>query len=266
MKSSRRLSDETAQLAGHQILRNLEANLPRVKKALPVSALRGASTGQLAVVAGAGPSLDQAIGDLWRRRDHYFLIAVDGALRPLVAGGILPDLVVTVDHFLEGVAWFEALNICGIPLLFDPLAAPQGPAAWPGPLFTYNRPDVILDKGDMSIGTSVLPIAVGAALWAAPMGVVLSGCDLAYAKHQDHATGWKKEAKELPGTVTRRIFVPGIQGAVETDEAFRCTIEELEELVRDFRIAVKQPFPFIQTSPWGARIPGWEEMPLAEVL
>ncbi len=80
------------------------------------------------VVAGAGPSLDNAIGFIKRNRSRIFLIAVDAALSALSAAGITADLAVTV----EAQVWIDRA-FCGCsfdknsspPLLADFTSRPK---------------------------------------------------------------------------------------------------------------------------------------------
>ena len=49
------------------------------------------------VLVSAGPSLDRNLGQLRHRQDRCFVLAVDTALRPLLAAGIMPHAVITED-------------------------------------------------------------------------------------------------------------------------------------------------------------------------
>lgn len=113
-----------------------------------VSSLFGRGWGTV-VIAGAGPSLDQSIEDLHRRRERCYLIAVDAAVMPLVAAGIVPDLVVTLDsqptvysHFsalLEGKAGASILNT--VPVVTSLLSPPPLLRLCERPLFfTTDHP------------------------------------------------------------------------------------------------------------------------------
>ena len=80
------------------------------------------------VVAGAGPSLDAALGFIKRNRGSIFLVAVDAALSALRAHGLDADLAVTV----EAQAWIGAAfcgNVPGknlsAPLLADLASRPK---------------------------------------------------------------------------------------------------------------------------------------------
>ncbi len=84
------------QFAGRYLLNTL-TNLPTIATEGDVSALFGAFARVPAVVVGAGPSLDKNLEDLAKLKGRILIIAVDTAVRPLLAAGIRPHLVVAVD-------------------------------------------------------------------------------------------------------------------------------------------------------------------------
>jgi hypothetical protein len=76
-----------------------------------------------AIIAAAGPSLEDAISELAGRTKQRFLIATDTSLHALLKRGIMPDAVLSIDcqhisyyHFMNGVPE-------GLPLFLD-LASP----------------------------------------------------------------------------------------------------------------------------------------------
>ena len=71
--------------------------------------LRDKYRGVPAVVVAAGPSLDQAIPTLQALPGRGLLISVDTALRPLLAAGIHPHLVVGLDPGELNARHFKAL-------------------------------------------------------------------------------------------------------------------------------------------------------------
>jgi hypothetical protein len=78
-------------------LRHTLENLPALAVASDVSTLDGLAADTPLVLCGAGPSLDRQLPRLRAYRDRAWLVALDTALRPLLAGGVVPDLVVSVD-------------------------------------------------------------------------------------------------------------------------------------------------------------------------
>ena len=61
--------------------------------------LRDKFRGVPAICVSAGPSLDEAIGELKQINHHALIIACDSAVNALVNSGITPHVVVTVDMF-----------------------------------------------------------------------------------------------------------------------------------------------------------------------
>lgn len=82
--------------AGPYLLQTL-TNLPAIAREGSVQALAGAFAGIPAVVAGAGPSLDDNIPALRTLADRAIIVATDTTLGPLLKGGVRPHLVVGVD-------------------------------------------------------------------------------------------------------------------------------------------------------------------------
>jgi hypothetical protein len=82
--------------AGPYLLQSL-SNLPVLTRASDVAGLDGIFAGRPAVVVGAGPSLDDTLPALAALQDHAVIVAADTTLRPLLAGGVRPHIVVAVD-------------------------------------------------------------------------------------------------------------------------------------------------------------------------
>jgi hypothetical protein len=83
-------------LAGQYLLNTL-TNLPTIASEGDAAALTDLFTGIPAIVVGAGPSLDNNLPAIRDLLDRMLLVAVDTAVRPLLAAGIRADLVVSVD-------------------------------------------------------------------------------------------------------------------------------------------------------------------------
>jgi hypothetical protein len=82
--------------AGPYLLQTL-SNLGAIGREAGLQALDHQFAGRPAVVAGAGPSLDENVRDLVSLQDRAVIVAADTALGPLLAGGVSPHLVVAVD-------------------------------------------------------------------------------------------------------------------------------------------------------------------------
>lgn len=76
---------------------NTLTNLPAIASEGDVASLYGRFSGVPALVVGAGPSLDRNVAALVHLQERALVIAVDTAVRPLLAAGIRPHLIVSVD-------------------------------------------------------------------------------------------------------------------------------------------------------------------------
>lgn len=82
--------------AGPYLLNTLR-NLPTIAAEGDAATLVNLFPGRPAVLVAAGPSLDANLPAIAAHRDRVVLIAVDTAVRPLLAAGLAPDLVVALD-------------------------------------------------------------------------------------------------------------------------------------------------------------------------
>ena len=62
----------------------------------------------LAVIVGAGPTLDNEWDNLHKFRDSITLICVDTAIKPLLTHGIMPDFIMTLDGQIYSLDDFTA--------------------------------------------------------------------------------------------------------------------------------------------------------------
>ena len=96
VRGARANEEARKRLAGQYLLNTLR-NLPAIASEGNAAALARLFSGIPAIVVGAGPSLDANLAALRDLRDCALVIAVDTAVRPLLAAGIRPHLVVSVD-------------------------------------------------------------------------------------------------------------------------------------------------------------------------
>ena len=75
-------------------------------------ALTNLHAGTPVVIAAAGPSLNRNIEELRPYRDRVVLVAVDTALRPMLAARLAPDFVVAVDPAPANARHLEGLPAC----------------------------------------------------------------------------------------------------------------------------------------------------------
>lgn len=231
-------------------------NLPQIRRAQAVKELRGAFPGELAVVAGAGPSLDAALPELREFRERLgLLIAVDRALPLLMDHGIEPSFVVTQDNSGQDILRTSFRQVPRAALVFHQAADPSFVGRWKGFLFTASLDGGRQGLGSLEWGPHVGHAATALALFMGCRPVVLVGVDLAFGIDATHAGG------ETDPLCRRETWIDAVGGGqVQTDEAFAACVEPLEELIRERRGRV------IQTSPFGARLRGAAELSLAQAL
>ena len=180
-------------------LTNTIRNIPAIVAGRDVRDLSDAYRGMPAVIAAAGPSLDNAIDDLWELSDRAVIIAADTALRPLLAGGVHPQLAVAVDPGWANARHFHSLPSCPRTFLvaegaIDPssLAPFESRTFWfraahhhPWPWLNEHG----LDVGPLDVWGSVLSAAFQTAVLAGCDPIVFVGADLAFTGQRPYCRG-----------------------------------------------------------------------------
>ena len=152
---------------------------------------------RLALVTGAGPSLDDQIPEIARRSRDALLVATDTSLPALEANGIHPDFVVSIDcqvhsvnHFLGGAARQERLVMdLASPPLLGRLVSRSSFAASSHPLCALLarrwRPFVPIDTA----GGNVTHAAVSFAGSLGAQQIIVYGADFSYPDGAPYARG-----------------------------------------------------------------------------
>lgn len=184
--------------AGPYLLNTL-TNLRRLLTSRDVGELYGRFGGAPVFVLAAGPSLDRNLVDLKANRDGALVIAVDTALRPCLAAGVEPDLVVAVD---PGEVNLRHLAVGTAPLrthlVAEPSLAPGSFDAFADRVFTFrvdrHHPwpwlqEQGLDRSRLLAWGSVLTTALDLAVKLGCDPIVLLGADFAYTDGQPYCRG-----------------------------------------------------------------------------
>jgi hypothetical protein len=187
-----------AALAGPYLL-NTIANLGVVAHEGDVDALAGAFDDVPAIVAAAGPSLDRVIADLRRLQDRALVIAVDTALRPLLAQGVVPHLAVAVDPSERNARHLSNLDGAGATwFVAEPGVHSNAFPAFTGRTFTFrvgdNHPwpwltSLGVRRGTLAAWGSVLVSALDLAIRVGARPIAIVGADLAYTAGQPYCRG-----------------------------------------------------------------------------
>lgn len=142
-----------------------------------------------AVIVSTGPSLEKNIHHLIEWQDKVIIVAVGQALRPLLAYGVRPDFICTVDFGEVNMGHFEGILDSDVPLIclnraYAPLLKKyQGPkfvVATPNPGYENTTADILAHRGSIDQYGSVAHLCLGSAYLMGCDPIILIGQDLAY--------------------------------------------------------------------------------------
>ena len=266
------ISGNTIVAHGRKMEYNCLRNLTAIARSHGVKDLRNQFKGYPAVVCGAGPSLDAALPLLKAHQGQYLLIAADRALKPLLAAGLVPHIVCTSDMDKELIDLFSGFRIPeSVILLYDRDCYWELPAAWIGPLMTYDtyfdtgiwESTFMGHKGFLCKNFTVSHTALYVAQMMGASPILLCGVDFAYpSRDNHHATGVSVNEKE-PDELHRAhwLKVPGnVLPEVDTTEVFSIAIPAMKNQLQELRVKCWN------TSEVGAAIPNAPYMPLVKAL
>ncbi|MDR3641669.1 MAG: DUF115 domain-containing protein [Humidesulfovibrio sp.] len=163
-----------------------------------ISALRKAFLGETAILVAAGPDLAAKIEYLRQQRDNALVLAVNNALKPMLAAGVRPHFVVVNDTSgLTAKSWEGLPPLPDIPLVAHCLSN-LGGAVFPAKfLFGNYRPELFGTRPGLRLHGSVITTAFSLARHMGCARCVLVGAQLAsatgkvmeYAKNSIHEAG-----------------------------------------------------------------------------
>ena len=182
-------------------MRNILNNFNILINARPVKELFKSATGKIALICGAGPSLEADISKIKELRKNIVLIAVDTALIPLISNEIDPDIVLCVDpqsmsrHYTEGYNGKAHFVVdpasCYISLRHIAKLGSErifyfwSPFVLSHLLFTFLN----LEPGKVAFGGSVSTNAYDLAYQMGCNPILLSGHDLTFSNNLAHVRG-----------------------------------------------------------------------------
>lgn len=184
---------------GAPYLLNTLSNLRALATEGDVASLDQASPGMPAILVGAGPSLDDAMPALRDAQKSALIISVDTALRPLLAAGISPHLVVAVDPGEANARHLWDLPPCPETYLVTEASVdPIGLEHFRGRTFLFSVSDHEPwpwlkahghSRGRLRAWGSVLTSAFDLALRMGCDPIVFTGADLAYTGSRPYCQG-----------------------------------------------------------------------------
>lgn len=218
-----KVDQNTIAFFGNYYARNVIGNGKQILKSHTINQLSGLiPNDRPAVIIAAGPSLKKNINDLKEAKGRAFLIAVDTALKPLIAAGILPDLFVTVDGN-KPVELFEQEEIWKIPVLLSADVNSEMVRRHTGKkIFYYNGEEFIqnlylahgIPCSGLPSGGSVSNSAFSLAEMLGFQTIILVGQDLAYTGNRSHMEGTFSEEDIQKKRVNATATVEDLNGTM----------------------------------------------------
>ena len=158
--------------------------------------LRGYLPGRTAILAAAGPALAGQMDFIQANSGRAVVIAVNSALKPLLAAGIEPHFVVINDTSVEAGNTLADLPRLERTILVGHVLSDSGRGAFPRTYFFGNCPGQPFPKRDgLLLHGSVITTAFSLAEYLGCVKAVLAGAQLCsespwgmtYAPHAQHA-------------------------------------------------------------------------------
>lgn len=270
----RKVSLNTVVFSGKKMFENCFRNLIALSESHPLDVLEGTLSGVPAVIVASGPSLSKNIHQLIHLRDKVLIIAADSALAPLMAQGILPHMIVSVDfndYTFEKLAPFID-DLCNVDLVYVPNLTSKITNAirFKSKYYTFtdtfsqslfNR--LLNREGkapeDMQ---SVIHLAIVTAQTLGCDPIIFTGLDLAFSGTQDHATGTILNWDDNPPLVSSGIMVESIHGdMVPSSNGFISMIELCQRIIK-----IVPGRTYIDATEGGAKITGTKILSLADTI
>jgi hypothetical protein len=265
------------------------ANTPYLNQTRPVDCFTGLFAGQTLVLAGSGPSLEEAIPTLKAIRKQVVIMAVPGAVRALLKAGITPDFVTFMDclgpskylHGLEGQL-ADCHFIVGPsvePFVFEQASQQVWLAAQHfNEQFTYMLDDVFErlmfryhTGGTVSMFSLQIAVEMGfKRYWLVGQDLALRGTQV-YAGGSNAEVDLEKQVLQIAAsetTVARSIPLLQVEGQngqkIWTQEDYAHFIEHFEGVPRLILETIPEA-QLINASVGGALLKGWEHRALSDV-
>ncbi len=181
-----------------QTCKNIIHNLPLYVSTPSVGVHQKRFAGCPAVLVAAGPSLRNNIETLKKIRERVIVIAVQTVLKPLLASGIVPDFVTSLDfsevckRFFEGVEPHPEIHLVAEPKAhWDVIDAYR--EIGPMTLLGNQLADLLLgkdtDHAHLTSGTTVAHLSFYLAEYLGADPIILIGQDLGFSDNVYYAPG-----------------------------------------------------------------------------
>lgn len=175
--------------------KHLYENLGPCLRSGVLSDLTGALPGSTAILAAAGPALQESLDFIRRNSGRAVIIAVNSALKPLLAAGIEPHFVIINDTSMDSEPTLTELPRLDKTRLVAHCLSTSGRGSFPRAYFFGNFPGQPFPKrASLLLHGSVITTAFSLAEYLGCAKVLLAGVQLAssdplamnYAKGSQH--------------------------------------------------------------------------------
>lgn len=226
------------------------------------------------IVVAAGPSLNKNIQELKKAKGRAFIVAVDTAIKPLLAAGIVPDMFAIVDGKkpLDLVQKEEAKEI---PLVTTINANSEILEYHTGMKFFYNESyalaEQILMRGDwqyggVDTGGSVATNAFSLLYKIGLTRIILVGQDLAFTGNRSHADGTFEKVMKEENTAGFIMVEGNVEEKVPTTATLKVYLDWYDKYIEDILEREEGCFRVINATEGGAKIKHTEIMTLHDAI
>ncbi|OHD77389.1 MAG: hypothetical protein A2355_01330 [Spirochaetes bacterium RIFOXYB1_FULL_32_8] len=180
--------------------KNTVYNFSFLKKSSIVTITHSCNQDDIAVICGAGPTLDDSISFLRYYREKLTIFATDTALLPLSEAGIVPDVVVCLDGQQWSIEDFVTQFSSDTVFLFDILGLPAIQHYNENIVYTshsYKKnsfqdwmfKSINCKSGLINTGGTVTDYCLDIAVKAGFKNIVFAGYDMSFPGNKTHARG-----------------------------------------------------------------------------
>lgn len=217
------------------------------------------------IIVCAGPSLDKNKHLLKGLENKALIICVGEALKTMVAIGIYPHIIITIDPNEITYKQIESLENLDIPFILLATAAAINSEKYKGPKFIACQSEKYLseDKAEYLVetGGSVSTTALDIAIRMGGNPVIFVGQDLAYTDNKHHCLGSSHENVETKHLKNMRIVKNYLGEELPTTLGMLSFKRWIQK-----RVSREQQITFINATEGGAFIEGFKHMSFEEVI
>jgi hypothetical protein len=295
------VSKATFNNRGKVWIQDIIANVELLTDAPPFLTLRGQYQGVPAFIIGAGPSLDKNIALLNHAAQKGIVFATNSGAVSLGKHGIEPQVVACIESIDASTKLRDLPFISRAVRAFSLSAAPDTLRTGTGPLLPvhelvaqYDGPlEELTGQPGLPVSGSVSTMAFSLARFLGCSPLVLVGQDLAYTEGKTYAQGtgyesskarfdengmvhldWNDEVLRVHGEEQgaarprephRRVPAWGGQGEVDSAASF-ANIQDWFRRSADLLRKAGSTVRLVNCTEGGVHIPGFEDLPLAQLI